>query len=170
LHCLENSTTGGAGTMVDGFRVVQDIKTENPDVFETLASLEWTFTNRAVDTDYRWLTPLIIHDRDGQLSELRLTGFLRGPLALPFDKTEAAYNAYRYLMEKVRQPEYRLIFDYRPGDLVAYDNRRILHGREAFSGDKGERWLQGCYSERDELRSRLRVLARNHRAKLATAG
>ena len=164
LHCLKNSTTGGAGTMVDGFKVAEDIRVENPGVFEILSTWDWTFTNRARETDYRWVTPLIILDRDGQLSELRMTAFLRGPLAMPFDRTEKAYAAYHYLVEKIREPQYRLRFDYRPGDLVAYDNRRILHGREAFSSGEGERWLQGCYSERDELRSRLRILARNRRA------
>ena len=164
LHCLKNSTTGGAGTMVDGFQVAGDIRSENPEVFKILSTWDWVFTNRAVDTDYRWTTPLFVLDENGELSELRMTSFLRGPLAIPFDKVEAAYEAYRYLILKIKQPKYRLLFDYKPGDLVAYDNRRILHGREAFSSGTGERWLQGCYSERDELRSRLRILARGRRA------
>jgi gamma-butyrobetaine dioxygenase len=166
LHCLRNSTEGGAGTMVDGFRVAEDILREEPEVFKILSSWNWAFTNRAEDTDYRWTTPLFVHDADGDLSELRLTSFLRGPLAMPFDQVEAAYDAYKNLVDRVARDEYRLRFDYRPGDLVAYDNRRILHGREAFTASVGERWLQGCYSERDELRSRLRILARNRRAEV----
>ena len=38
------------------------------------------------------------------------------------------------------------------------DNHRVLHGRTAFDADSGRRHLQGCYVDRDELRSRLRVL------------
>ena len=47
-----------------------------------------------------------------------------------------------------------------PGDLVIFDNRRILHGRDAFVQGSGARRLEGCYLETDELLSRLRVLSR----------
>jgi alpha-ketoglutarate-dependent taurine dioxygenase len=46
-----------------------------------------------------------------------------------------------------------------PGDAVIMDNRRVLHARTAFEA-AGERWLQGCYSDMDGLRSRLAVLRR----------
>jgi gamma-butyrobetaine dioxygenase len=164
LHCLKNSTEGGAGTMVDGFRVAEDIRAEKPELFEILSTWKWSFTNRAEDTDYRRETPLFVLDQVGNLDELRMTTFLRGPLTMPFDQVEAAYAAYRHLVRKIAEPRYQLVFNYRPGDLVAYDNRRILHGREAFAGNVGERWLQGCYSEREELHSRLRILARRKRA------
>jgi len=36
----------------------------------------------------------------------------------------------------------------------------LLHGRDAYDQGAGERWLQGCYGEREELYSRLRILAR----------
>lgn len=37
-----------------------------------------------------------------------------------------------------------------PGQVVVFDNHRILHGRRAFTGD---RHLQGCYISRDSFRS-----------------
>jgi gamma-butyrobetaine dioxygenase len=46
-----------------------------------------------------------------------------------------------------------------PGDLFIVDNLRVLHGRNGFS-DTGERHLQGCYADRDGLRSTLAVLSR----------
>ena len=57
----------------------------------------------------------------------------------------------------------QLRFRYEPGDLVLVDNRRVLHGRTAYDAEVGERWLQGCYGEREELMSRLRILARKRR-------
>ena len=57
-----------------------------------------------------------------------------------------------------------MLFDYRPGDLMLFDNRRILHGREAFDAAEGRRWLRGCYLEREELASALRMAARRRRA------
>ena len=61
-----------------------------------------------------------------------------------------------------RRDDLAIAVELRPGDLVAFDNRRVLHGRDAFREHDGgvERWLRGCYSERDELRSRRRILDR----------
>lgn len=42
---------------------------------------------------------------------------------------------------------------------MAFDNRRVLHAREAFTlGAGGERWLKGAYCDGDEVRSKWRVL------------
>jgi alpha-ketoglutarate-dependent taurine dioxygenase len=45
----------------------------------------------------------------------------------------------------------------RPGDVIVMDNLRVLHGRTEISAPR-ERHLQGCYADRDGLRSRLRTL------------
>jgi gamma-butyrobetaine dioxygenase len=52
-----------------------------------------------------------------------------------------------------------------PGELMAFDNRRVLHGRAGFDPDSGSRLLRGCYGEREELESRLRILYRAQRAR-----
>ena len=48
----------------------------------------------------------------------------------------------------------------REGDLVAFNQRRMLHGRNAFSGGGGlkKRHLQGCYVRMDDFLSRHRAL------------
>ena len=45
--------------------------------------------------------------------------------------------------------------------MIVFDNVRVLHGRTDFAGT-GTRRLQGCYADRDALRSRLAVLNRAH--------
>jgi gamma-butyrobetaine dioxygenase len=37
------------------------------------------------------------------------------------------------------------------------DNRRALYGRTAIASD-GERWLQGCYADKDSVLSTLAAL------------
>ena len=106
---------------------------------------------------------MIVLDGQGGFREVRINGFLRGPLNIPFDQVCDAYAAVRILFTRLRDPRYRMTFGYSPGDLVGYDNRRVLHAREAFEPTSGERWLQGCYVEREELTSRLRILARRRR-------
>ena len=56
--------------------------------------------------------------------------------------------------------EYRIQFKLDPGDLFIVDNLRVLHGRIGYAATGGERHLQGCYADRDGLRSTLAVLSR----------
>lgn len=165
LHCLENSDAGGLAVMVDGCRLAEVIRREDPAAFAALTEIPWTFSNRARDTDYRWTAPVISLDEAGAVRELRAAPFLRAPLAVAFDQVEEAYRALRLFFDRVRDPALQMTFAYRPGDLVAMDNRRLLHGREAYDPARGERWLQGCYVEREELHSRLHILARRRRAR-----
>lgn len=164
LHCLRNASIGGAAIMVDGISLAEAIRARDLQAYESLTSIAWPCNNRAIDTDYRWRAPVIRLDPQGRVDELRVVPFLRAPLDLPVDQVEEAYRALRVFYETVGDESLQMRFDYRPGDLVLFDNRRVLHGREAYDGGAGERWLQGCYGEREELLSRLRILARQRRA------
>jgi len=46
--------------------------------------------------------------------------------------------------------------------MVAFDNRRVLHGRTAFDAMSGDRHLRGYYIEQNEIDSRVRVLSRSN--------
>ncbi|ERL52627.1 TauD/TfdA family dioxygenase [Halomonas huangheensis] len=169
LHCLENSVSGGQAVMLDGFAVAEALREEDPDAFDTLTRVQWRFANTSRNTDYVWHSPMIVLDDRGQLEEVRIADFLRGPLMTNFDEVDAAYRALMALQQRLRQPRFALRFTYAPGDLVIFDNRRLLHARDAFSGDSGHRWLQGCYLERDEIRSRYRIVQRRRREQLVAA-
>ncbi len=43
-------------------------------------------------------------------------------------------------------------FKLEPGESFIVDNTRVLHARKGYSG-KGSRWLQGCYADKDSLKS-----------------
>ena len=53
-----------------------------------------------------------------------------------------------------------LRFMMRAGDLVVFDNQRILHGRTAFASARHPRHLQGCYLTRDSVFSRAAIAVR----------
>ena len=99
----------------------------------------------------------------GELAAVRIADFLRGPLQAPFEAVEPAFEALMALQALLHEPQFALRYSYRPGDLVIFDNRRLLHARDAFEGSQGHRWLQGCYLERDEVRSRFRMIQRARR-------
>jgi gamma-butyrobetaine dioxygenase len=160
LHCRENSSTGGESTMVDGFRVAEVLRDTDPKAFKILSTRNWMFSNRHRDTDYRWSGPIIVLGDDGELIEIRNTAFLRAEPDMPAAEIDAAYGAYRAYMRLASQDNMTCRYPFAAGDLVMFDNRRILHGRAAFDPQSGTRRLEGCYLDRDELHSRLRVLAR----------
>jgi gamma-butyrobetaine dioxygenase len=165
LHCIWNSTSGGAATMVDAFKVARDLELEEPEIYRNLTTVNRIFTNRSRYTDYRWESPPIVLHPDGALKEVRIGAFLRGPTNQPFAMMEEIWRADRELYRRVSDPKYMISYRYEPGDLVMFDNRRLLHGRQAFDEASGKRWLRGCYIEREELQSAVRMAARRKRQK-----
>lgn len=160
LHCLANDATGGGSIFADGFAIAEDLRAQDPAAFELLASVPIPFRFHDEDYDIRVREPVIAVNREGAVTELRYNAHIAGKFDMPAEMMPAYYRAYRALMVKTRDPQYRLSFMLRPGEMVVFDNRRALHGREAFDPASGYRHLHGCYVDRGEFLSRLRVLAR----------
>ncbi len=154
LHCIHSSAEGGESTLVDGFRVAQDLADED---FAVLATTPVRFRYADADTDLSSETTVLELDPRG---EVRAVHFNTRSVRLPMDAPVAFYEAYRRYGVMLEQPEYRVELKLGPGDLLVMDNERVLHGRTAYAATGGERWLQGCYADRDGLRSKLAVLSR----------
>ncbi len=160
LLCRVNSTSGGEGIYVDGFRIAQILREEHAEDFRALCEIPWVFNSRSPDFDYRSQRPVIALNADGSYAEIRFNAWLRAPLKAPLEQQHRAYRAFRCFARYAQDPALQLSFRYEPGDLLAFDNRRILHGRKAFSATGGDRLLEGVYMDRDELASRIRILRR----------
>ena len=89
-------------------------------------------------SDYRWSSPPIVLDRSGTVTEIRFGNWLRSPSAVDFDSVEAVYAAAAAMAAVASRDEFAVHLELEPGDLIAFDNRRILHGREAFDAAGGE--------------------------------
>jgi gamma-butyrobetaine dioxygenase len=162
LHCIENTVSGGWSRMSDGLAVVAAIEAEHPDAFDALTTLDWVFMNRAADAEHRWTGPVI--DLGNGHQPLTLRAFYPVRTAPDMDRADVprAYEALRTFATVARDPRFQLTYPFVPGDLVGFDNRRMLHGRDSFEGG-GSRHLRGCYADHDDVHSRLRVLRRpNH--------
>jgi gamma-butyrobetaine dioxygenase len=163
LHCLVNETEGGDNILVDGFRIAEILRAEHPDEFAILTTVPWQWANRSTTSDYRFDAPPIVLAADGTVREVRVGNWLRGPLDVPLDLVDDVYRAYRLLFESTYRDDLQLRFRLAPGEVMAFDNRRALHARGAFADSTGRRFLRGCYTERDELHSRIRMLERGRR-------
>ncbi len=159
LYCLESSAAGGENMVVDGFKVAQRLRAENPDWFTVLSEHCARF-EYAGDAGVRLTSrrPLIELAPDGELIAVRFNSRSVAALTdVPFDKMELYYAAYRRMSQIIDEPEMEVSFRLNPGESFLVDNTRVLHARKAYSGT-GTRWLQGCYADKDGLLSTLAAL------------
>ncbi len=164
LHCIVNDAEGGESLFADAFHIAKILKQTAPEVFETITTVDYPFRNRALDCDYRTAGPLIRLDADGHPVESRINTFLTAPIThLPHDQLKKALEARHHLMRLVKEDRFRVQFKLEPGEIVAFDNRRILHARTEFFPNTGKRLLEGCYLDRDDLHSALNMQERRKR-------
>ncbi|MGM0857641.1 MAG: TauD/TfdA family dioxygenase [Pseudomonadota bacterium] len=161
LYCLQNEASGGQSLFADGARVANALREQDPEALAILSDtpIDFRFQDETHDISVR--APVIKLDDEGNLVEMRLNNWIRDTLHLPAPKMAAWYRAYRVLWQLFHSEAHQIEFTLRPGEMVAFDNRRVLHGRREFDPNSGARHLQGTYLDRDMLASRLRVLARN---------
>ena len=159
LHCLHNEAEGGESVFADGFRAAEALRASHPEDFALLAEWSLPFRFHDEDNDLRWRGATIALDEDGGLREIRYHAALTAPLDAPVDIVPALYRAWRRFGEILRRPDMRITPRLRPGQMVGFHNRRVLHGRRAFDPASGRRLLRGCYVDWDEVCSRIRVLA-----------
>ena len=76
------------------------------------------------------------------------------------EDVESFYAAYRVFILLTRDEQFQYFNRLNKGDLIVFDNRRILHARNSFDLKEGDRHLQGCYVDKDELLSKIRILER----------
>lgn len=81
-------------------------------------------------------------------------------LASP-EKTIQLYEAYLTIGRMLRDPANQIEHKMVPGDVVTFNNSRVLHGRSAFKiTEASNRYLQGFSIDWDTIYSRMRVLAK----------
>ncbi|KAI3323263.1 Trimethyllysine dioxygenase [Xylariaceae sp. AK1471] len=156
----ENSGTnlGGQSLLVDGFHAAQILRTEEPRLFEVLAgvALPWHASGNegiAISPDKLYAV-LECDPRSNAMHRIRWNNDDRGvvPLGSKFSPSQW-YEAARKWNEILRRMELEYWFQLEPGNVLIFDNWRVLHGRSAFTG---VRRICGGYINRDDFISRWR--------------
>ncbi len=160
-HFIQADASGGASTLVDGFRIAEDMRAEHPEMFALLASKMLDFHFADDTAEHSAHAPTITVNPDGSLRAIRYSNHSVRPFLLPADEIESLYAAYLEFGRRRESEKYQLRMEMGAGDLYIVDNHRVLHGRTGFSSG-GARHLQSCYIERDELVSRLTILERSN--------
>lgn len=157
LHCLESSTSGGETILQDGFTAARVLCDENPDHFALLSQHWINFRFRDRDADLQARVPFIEVNDLGDVIGLHFNNRSIDTLRLPPEVMRRFYPAYRHYAEILEREELQIVFKLQPGELMLFDNTRVLHARKAYSAG-GQRHLQGAYSDLDGLYSCLRLL------------
>jgi gamma-butyrobetaine dioxygenase len=159
LYCLENSTDGGDSMVVDGFNAARQLQSENPAWFNSLSKHCARFEyHGSSGVHLQSKRPMIELGPDGELIGIRFNNRSSAvPVDIPFDAMETWYAAYRRLGEIIEEETSAVSFKLSPGDCFLLDNTRVLHARKAYSST-GNRWLRGCYADKDGLYSTLASL------------
>ncbi|GMK59022.1 hypothetical protein CspeluHIS016_0700370 [Cutaneotrichosporon spelunceum] len=194
LHCLRNRVYGGASYFVDSFAAAHALSKNQPHLYAMLQRnpLEYEYDNdghylayrhpvvpaREIDstlmhTAVNWsppfqAAPTRVAARAGETSAPALddvAGRVRAEAEL--------YAALQAFQAELDDPKYRFEFTMREGDVVLFDNQRVLHARTAFRDKtpdeaaadgtllvEGEptRWLKGCYLDGSTVWDKLATL------------
>ncbi len=157
LHCLASSTDGGESVLQDGFLAASILRDENREHFEILSRQWINFRFRDAETDLRARVPFIeVDDRD-DIIKVRFNNRSIDVIQLPPAQLARFYPAYRHWAEILEREALQVEFKLEAGQLMLFDNTRVLHARRAYSA-AGTRHLQGAYSDLDGLYSRLNRL------------
>ena len=160
LYCIESTATGGDSILVDGFSAAHEFRRRDADGFSLLTSTPLDFRFQDETTDIQNKAPIIALDLEGNIFQIRYNHALLGPLDVASELVEPIYAAYRTFTHIVRDPDFQLNLRLDPGDMMAFNNLRVLHGRGSFNPQSGRRHLQGCYVDIEDFQSRLKVLQR----------
>ena len=160
LHCLANEAEGGGSTFADGLAIATDLRANDIEAFNMLSSVSIPFRFYDENTDIRSRKHVITLNLDGEISEICFNAHIAEFLDIDPKLMKSYYRAYGKFMKMTRSNAYLISLRLAVGEMVVFDNRRILHGRDAFNPETGFRHLHGCYVDRGEFESRLRVLKR----------
>jgi gamma-butyrobetaine dioxygenase len=159
LHCVRNDATGGGSTFADSFRIAEKIRDEDPEAFRLLSAIPVPYRFHDREFDIRVHRPLIGLDERGNLFDVRYSAHLMDAFDMDAAIMGDYYKAFRKFMAGTRDPAFIIAFKLNAREMVVFDNRRILHGRQAFDPTTGHRLLKGFYIDRGEYDSRIRKLA-----------
>ncbi|KAJ0001866.1 hypothetical protein NQD34_001662 [Periophthalmus magnuspinnatus] len=163
LHCINQAARGGENLLVDGFHIAEKLRAEDPEAFHSLSSLAIDFTDTGSDYCSFKLQAKhrVIHvNSEGTVTRINLNNATRDSvLDLRVEQVQPFYRALKALEDMMNREDNMVTLRMEPGDILTFDNWRLLHARTAFESFPDQpRYLEGCYLDWDEVMSRLRIL------------
>lgn len=144
--------TGGKATVADGIAVANELRRVDPEAFRLLTTVDFELTWLDAEHDLKHRAPTITVDHAGDYEMFRYAPGLVAPICADPATTQAAHRAYQQFTELAAESRFQIAIQLQPGDLLAMNNHRVLHGRQAFDLRTGRRRLIGCYLDLNDLK------------------
>ncbi|XP_074649435.1 gamma-butyrobetaine dioxygenase-like [Tubulanus polymorphus] len=163
LHCVNNTSVGGSSQFADASYAAKIIEENYPEANELLSTKILDFYDKGSDVYRfhniaRWTT--FVRDIEGKVKGVCFNNQSRDSyLNLPIEDVQPLYDALKLLENIMYDPQNIVNHTLKPGEIVVFDNLRVLHGRQQYDvGSSGVRNLEGIFIDWDEICSRIRVL------------
>jgi trimethyllysine dioxygenase len=157
FHCLAAECTGGENVLIDGLRIAEIMQRDAPADFQLLTEIaipgQYLDEGRGIHLMAR--RPLFRLDDSGKLVQVSYNNYDRAPFALPVVRQRAFYRALATFNALCNEPSLQHRRRLLPGSVLLFDNWRVLHARDAYTG---YRRLAGVYLNKEDVESRLRFL------------
>ena len=154
LLCCHYKATGGESIMVDGFQIAEKIKNEKKDIYDTLTNFEVTGQYLGDGVSLKAKRPIFRLNSNRELIQVSFNNYDRAPFRMSEDKTIKFYESIREFDLIANNKEYQWRRVLKQGELLIFNNWRILHGRGSFTGD---RKMSGCYINKEDFDSSCRI-------------
>src|SRR5262249_30499394 len=136
LQCLASSATGGETVLADGFRAVRLLER---DALAMLASVPIRYAYRDATAELAADVPVVELDPLGGVRALHVNNRSKGVPTGSAADVAGWYDAYFALLDLLARPDAQVTFRLQPGDVLVFDNLRVLHGRTGFSATGARR-------------------------------
>ena len=153
LLCCDYKAKGGESILVDGFKIAQTIKKKDKELFNLLSSIQvpGKYTGDGVILEAK--RPIFKLDNN-ELIQVSFNNYDRAEFRLDELQTLRFYRAIKIFDNLINKPEFQWRHILKPGQLLIFNNWRILHGRGSFYG---KRKMAGCYINMEDFMSACRV-------------
>lgn len=158
LHMLENECEGGESIIVDGWRLLEDLRYDRPDFFKTLQDFDVPFREFDEENETFAEAPIIKCSNDGSIESFRYSNQLMQMIDPTKHGVKDFYMAYHELTTRIHNPKYRSTFRLNGGEVLIVASHRVLHAREPFTPN-GKRHLQDAYFVYDNVANNLVLLS-----------
>jgi trimethyllysine dioxygenase len=159
--CVQQAAVGGESMYLDGFAAASMLRKRHPESYRFFTRTVLRYACH--DEGYSLLAEgPVFSERRGRLDQVRFNDYDRCALSyLSAGTQDSFYVHHRRWIETLRGEGLAVVHPMKEGETVILDNHRVLHGRMSFLGP---RQLVGCYMDRDELASRMRICGLSHPA------
>lgn len=136
--------------------VLKKLKEESPEVFDRLTKYIVPAEYIEEKRHHKHYAPIInLNPLTKDVEQLRFNLNDRAPLdTMSGKEIRQFYSDMKKLSAEIENIENRITFKLNPGTVMIFDNWRVLHGRESYTG---KRVMTGCYVSRTEYQSALRA-------------